>query len=204
MEPSYLVTSPDEVYPSVAPHSNEVFNSPAAEPSPDSNMEASSGIKSLVELYPLIELHSSETFNSYVVEPSLDKNVELEHPHRPSSDTEEKTGAGETSKTISRHPPEDKSPEQGKAQSAFQRRRQLMSDLDAITPCNDCDVWPRNDRRCGRLRQVNYDTSSRYLYGDVSSNDHGQGEGLEVIGTLTIECLVPPVHGLIYRNHVTS
>ncbi|KAH9520039.1 hypothetical protein Btru_071545 [Bulinus truncatus] len=100
-------------------------------------------------------------------------------------------------------PPLTSPAEEAPTRTAGSRHRQLMMELDEITPCTDGDIWRRSDgRSTGRLRQMSSGVSIHQSYDDVSTHDRVPcvGDELEVVGTLTIECLHPPVDGLIFKT----
>ncbi|KAK6985367.1 tetra-peptide repeat homeobox protein 1 [Biomphalaria glabrata] len=86
---------------------------------------------------------------------------------------------------------------------ALSRARQMMRELDEITPYSESDFWRRGERRQSRFRRDAPDFFSGGFYGDSVCQDQGRSDdGIQVIGTLTIEYLTPPVNGLIFEKRV--
>ncbi|KAI8752772.1 tetra-peptide repeat homeobox protein 1, partial [Biomphalaria glabrata] len=86
---------------------------------------------------------------------------------------------------------------------ALSRARQMMRELDEITPYSESDFWRRGERRQSRFRRDAPDFFSGGFYGDSVCQDQGRSDdGIQVIGTLTIEYLTPPVNGLIFEKRL--
>ncbi|XP_055889818.1 uncharacterized protein LOC106067668 [Biomphalaria glabrata] len=86
---------------------------------------------------------------------------------------------------------------------ALSRARQMMRELDEITPYSESDFWRRGERRQSRFRRDAPDFFSGGFYGDSVAQDQGHSDhGIQVIGTLTIEYLTPPVNGLIFEKRL--
>ncbi|KAK0057770.1 tetra-peptide repeat homeobox protein 1, partial [Biomphalaria pfeifferi] len=96
--------------------------------------------------------------------------------------------------------------------TALSRARQMMRELDEITPYSESDFWRRGERRQSRFGRDAPDFFSGGFYGDSMSQDH-QGHSdhdIQVIGTLTIEYLTPPIIlaerqvSTIYKVNISS